>query len=59
MRSADELGLIVIYAALFWHLSWTITLIPFHFEPSLTMSSPTFLAFYIIIMHVRDRGDQA
>lgn len=37
----------MISAALFWHFSWTMTLIPFHFPPSLTMSYPTFLAFYI------------
>ena len=44
MMRADEVGWTVISAALFWHLSWTITLIPFHFPPSLTISSPTFLA---------------
>jgi hypothetical protein len=41
---ADEVGWIMIYAALFWHLSWTITRIPFHFPPYLIISSPTFLA---------------
>ena len=44
MMSADEVGWTEISAALFWHLSWTITLIPFHLPPSLTISSPTFLA---------------
>ena len=44
MIKADEVGWMVIYAALFWHLSWTITLIPFHFPPSLTISYPIFLA---------------
>ena len=44
MIRAEEVGWTVISAALFWHFSWTITLIPFHFPPSLTMSSPTFLA---------------
>jgi hypothetical protein len=34
----------MISAALFWHLSCTITRIPFHFPPYLTISSPTFLA---------------
>lgn len=34
----------MISAALFWHFSWTITRMPFHLPPSLTISSPTFLA---------------
>lgn len=44
MIRAEEVGWTLISAALFWHLSCTMTLIPFHFPPSLTMSSPTFLA---------------
>ena len=44
MIKAEEVGLTLISAALFWHLSSTITLIPFHLPPSLMMSSPTFLA---------------
>lgn len=44
MIKADEVGWTMIYAALFWHLSCTMTLMPFHLPPSLTMSSPTFLA---------------
>ena len=49
IRRADELGWTVMVAALFWHLSSTMTRIPFHLLPSLTMSSPTFLAFWIKI----------
>ena len=56
MMSADEVGWTEIYAARFWHLSWTITLIPFHFPPYFTISSPTFFAFYFR-KNLRDQED--
>ena len=56
MMRAEDVGLTVIYAVLFWHLSCTITLIPFHLPPYFTMSYPTFFAFYINEVITNPRG---
>jgi hypothetical protein len=59
MSKALEEGLIVISAFLFWQRRLTIILMPFHFAPSLIMSSPTFLGFSHMILFVnitRPRG---
>jgi len=47
MRRAEEVLRMVTSAALFWHLSWTTTLIPLWAAQALMISSPTFLAFYL------------
>jgi len=44
MIKAEEEGKMEISAVLFWHLSSTMTLIPFHLPLSLMISYPTFLA---------------
>ena len=47
MIRAEADGITTTVAALFWHLSSIMTLIPFHFWVSFWISSPIFLAFYI------------
>lgn len=47
INKAEEVGKMEMVAALFWHLSSTIHLIPYHpFLPSFMISSWIFLAFY-------------
>ena len=45
INNADDVGKIVISAALFYTLNYTIYLIPFYYPEILMISSPTFLAF--------------